>query len=54
MKYSVRAKRVQQRTAKVFKAVMDEEGGGRSGSGSADGRSRQIRKQVWRKGERLR
>lgn len=31
MKYSVRAKRVQQRTAKVVKAVMDEDGGGRVG-----------------------
>lgn len=31
MKYSVRAKGVQQRTAKVVKAVMDEDGGGRVG-----------------------
>lgn len=31
MKYSVRAKRVQQRTVKVVKAVMDEDGRGREG-----------------------
>lgn len=31
MKYSVKAKRVQQRTVKVVKAVMDEDGGGRVG-----------------------
>lgn len=31
MKYSVRAKRVQQGTAKVVKALMDEGGGRREG-----------------------
>lgn len=33
MKYSVRAKRVQQRTVRVVKAVMDEDGGGWEGMG---------------------